>query len=82
MSSPQKDQGELDVNLGCARKPGAVSEEDGSDAVDASDAKTLANEDKLVGSTTANDAPSYLIAPSQEENSKVGGSQKDVEDAS
>ena len=82
MSLAQKDQGELDVNSGCARKPGAISEADGSDAVDASDAKTLANEDKPVGSTTASDAASSLIAPSQEENSKVGGSQEDVEDAS
>ena len=48
MSSDQKDQGVLDVNLGCARKPGAISEADGSDAVDASNAKTLANEDKPV----------------------------------
>jgi len=70
------------VNSGCARKPGAISEADGSNAVDASDAKTLANEDKPVGSTTASDAASSLIALSQEENSKVGGSQEDVEDAS
>ena len=69
-------------NLGCARKPGAISEADGSNAVDTSDAKTLANEDKPVGSTTASDAASSLIAPSQEENSKVGGSQEDLEDAS
>jgi len=82
MSLAQKDQGELDVNSGCARKPGAISEADGSNAVDASDANTLANEDKPVGSTTASDAASSLITPSQEENSKVGGSQEDVEDAS
>ena len=61
MPLDQKDQGVLDVNSGCARKPGAISKDDGSNAVDASDAKTLANEDKPVGSTTASDAPSYLI---------------------
>ena len=82
MSSAQEDQEELDVISGCARKPGAISEADGSDAVEASDAKTLANEDKPVGSTTASDAASSLIAPSQEENSQVGGSQEDAEDAS
>jgi len=88
MSSDQKDQEVLDVNSGCARKPGAISEDmnedrgDGSNAPDGSEAMTLANEDKAVGSTTARDAPSHLIAPSQEENSKVGGSQEDVEDAS
>ena len=70
------------MNSGCARKPGAISEADGSNAVDASDAKTLANEDKPVGSTTASDAASSLIALSQEENSKVGGSQEDAENAS
>ena len=42
MSSAQEDQEELDVNSGCARKPGAISEADGSDAVEASDAKTQA----------------------------------------
>jgi len=82
MSSAQEDQEELDVISGCARKPGAISEADGSDAVDASNAKTLANEDKPVGSTTASDAASSLIALSQEEKSKVGGSQEDAEDAS
>jgi len=63
---------------------GAISEADGSDAVDASDAKTLANEDKPVAvcSTTASDAASSLIALSQEEKSKVGRSQEDAEDAS
>ena len=55
---------------------------DGSNAPDGSEAKTLANEDNSIGSTTARDAPSHLVAPSQEENSKVGGSQEDVEDAS
>ena len=60
MSSAQEDQEELDVNSGCARKPGAISEADVSDAVDASDTKTLANEDKPVGSTTASDAASSL----------------------
>ena len=68
MSSDQKDQGVLDVNMGCARKPGAISEADESNGVDACDAKTLVNEDKHIGSTTASDAPSYLIALSQEEN--------------
>ena len=76
MSSAQEDQEELDVISGCARKPGAISEADGSDAVEASDAKTLANADKPIGSTTASDAASSLIAPSQEENSQVGGSHK------
>ena len=79
MSLAQEDQEELDVYSGCARKPGAISEADESNAVDASDAKTLANEDKHVGSATASDAPSDLIAASEEENSKVGGSQEDGE---
>ena len=45
-------------------------------AEDASEVKILVNEDKAEGSTTARDAPSDLIAPSQEETSKVGGSQE------
>ena len=85
MSLDQKDQEVLDVNSGCARKPCAISKDtnedrgDGSNAPDGSEAKTLANEDNSVGSTTARDAPSHLIAPSQEENNHVGrGSQEDV----
>ena len=46
-------------------------------AVNASGAKIPLNEDKDEGSTTARDSSPDLIAPSQEGNSKVGGSQED-----
>ena len=64
-------------------RPGAISpsqtQDVHDDAEDACEANLLVNDDKAEGFNTVRDASSDLIPPSQEENSKVGGSHEDGE---